>query len=179
MATNRNTDKLKTLIHYVAYRCIDEPHKLDQVKLNKALWFSDIAAYVERGQPITGEKYIKKPWGPVSSNLMWIVEELEKDGKLAVRQLKPDGGREYLALTTPDMSMFTGDEMRMISDAIEMVVHKHTSRSISRKSHGMAWELAGLDDEIPYSSVHAGRLHQIDKSDVDWAMKELQELGVA
>src|SRR5262245_8614446 len=136
MATNRNLDKLKTLIHYVAYRCIDEPAKLDSVKLNKALWFSDITSYLTLGQPITGEKYLKKPMGPVSSNLMWIVDGLEKAGHLAVRKI---GHREFLALTTPDMSAFNGEEMRVIEDSIEMVVHKHTSRSISEESHGIVW----------------------------------------
>jgi len=177
MAIKRDTSKLKALIHYVAYRCIDEPGKLDSVKLNKALWFSDIGAYLAFGEPITGETYLKKPMGPVSSNLMWIVDELEESGALAIRTTGPH--REFLALTAPDMKAFNGEEMRLIEDAIETVVHKHTSRSISEKSHDIVWKLAALDEEIPYYAVHAGRLREIEKADVDWAMKELAELGVA
>jgi hypothetical protein len=170
-----NADKLKRLIHYAAYRCIDRPHVLDAVKMNKVLWYSDQAVYLATGTPLTGEKYIKKPMGPVSSNLRWIVEELEDQKAIAMRQLSDDEPVHYLALTRPDMSTFSGEEMRMVEDAIDLVCVKNTSRSISQKSHDIVWKLANLNDEIPYYAIHGGRLEEIDAEDVEWAMKELAE----
>ena len=115
-----NREKLKRLIHYVAYRCIERPQKLGAVKLNKVLWYSDLEAYVSSGTPITGDKYIKKPRGPVSSSLMPVVAELEDERKMAVRHLDEDGRIDYLALTKPDVSIFTSEEIRIVEDAIEL-----------------------------------------------------------
>lgn len=169
----KDRSKLKQLIHYVAYRCADNPAALGAVKLNKVLWYSDQAAYLEKGSPITGEKYIKKQRGPVSSGLMPLVEQLEKDGALAVRKLD-NQHTQFLALTTPDVSMFKPDEIRIIEDAIQVVCHQNTARSISERSHDVVWKLAELDEEIPYHAIHAGRLHEIESDDVEWAREELK-----
>lgn len=169
-------NKLKTLIHYVAYRFINDPHKLDAVKLNKALWFSDVAAYIELGVPITGDRYIRKPMGPVSSSLRPVLEELENEDAVAVRRIGQHD--EYLALTKPDVSVFTQDEIVLIEDAIDMV-DKHTTKSISEKSHNIVWRLAEPDEEIPYHAIHAARLRRIESTDVEWAHKELAAISAA
>jgi hypothetical protein len=167
---NFNRAKLKSLIHYAAYRLVDRPLVLDAVKMNKVLWYSDQAAYLATGTPLTGDKYIKKPMGPVSSSLMAIVDELEAEKRLARRQFTEDEPIHYLALTAPDMSAFSGEEMRMIEDAIDLVCNKHTSRSISQKSHDIVWKLADLDDEIPYEALWASRLDPVTKQDVERAL---------
>ena len=167
-----NRDKLKRLIHYVAYRRVDRPEVLDAVKMNKALWYSDQSAYLSTGVPITGDKYIKKAMGPVSSSLKPVVDELESEKLIALRHLESEP-INYLALTTPDTSIFSGEEMRMIEDAIELVCDQHTSESISQKSHDIVWELAQLNEEIPYHAIHGGRLDEVDSDDLEWAQGEL------
>jgi hypothetical protein len=165
-----NKEKLKTLVHYVAYRFIHEPQRLDPVKLNKVAWFADMAAYIERGTPITGAKYIKKPLGPVASSLLAVIDELQADEVLAVRKIGEHD--EFLALTKPDMAAFSPEEMVFIADAIEMV-DKHTSQAISKKSHDLPWQLAELDAEIPLYAIHATRLRPPTSKDVEWARQEL------
>jgi hypothetical protein len=173
-------DKLKRLIHYAAYRCVDNPRMLGAIKLNKVLWYSDLAAYLTWGAPITGGKYIKKQFGPVSSGLMSAVEDLEEEKAVAVRRFDDgiDAKVEYLALTTPDASIFKPEEIRVIEDSIQMVCHRHSARSISRKSHDIVWELAELDEEIPYHAILGGRLHEIESDDVAWAREELKTTEV-
>jgi hypothetical protein len=173
MTIKKDRNKLKQLIHYVAYRSADNPAALGAVKLNKVLWYSDQIAYLSTGTPITGEKYIKKQRGPVSSNLMPLVTELEQEDKLAVRNLD-NQGTQFLALTTPDVSMFKSEEIRIIEDAIQIVCHQHTARSISEQSHDIVWKLAELDEEIPYHAILAGRLHEIESDDVEWAREQLK-----
>lgn len=170
-----NREKLKRLIHYVAYRCVDRPKKLGAVKLNKVLWYSDLEAYVSTGTPITGDRYIKKPRGPVSSSLMPVVLELEKEKAVAIRQLDPDGRVDYLALTKPNVSIFTAEEIRIVEDAIDVVCENHTGHSISEKSHDVVWKLAELDEEIPYYAILAGRLHEIEADDIRWAREQLAD----
>ncbi len=166
-----NREKLKRLIHYAAYRCVDTDH-LDSVKMNKALWYSDLGAYVATGQAITGAKYLKKPMGPVASLMPSLAAELEAEKAIAIRQLDPDAPKQYLALTAPDMSIFSGEEMRMIGDAIHLVC-KHSSRGISQKSHDIVWKLAELDEEIPYYTMLAGHLRDVNAADVAWAKEVL------
>lgn len=170
MASTIEHTKLKQLVHYVAYRFIHEPQRLDPVKLNKVAWFADRAAYIERGTTITGAKYIKKPLGPVVSSLLAVVDELQADEALRVRKLGEHD--EFLALTKPDMSVFSPEEMVFIADAIAMV-DKHTSHAISEKSHDLPWKLAEFDAEIPLYSIHATRLRPPTSKDVEWARQQL------
>jgi hypothetical protein len=90
-----------------------------------------------------------------------------------VRRLSPDDPIHYLALTQPDMSAFSGEEMRMIGDAIDLVCHKHTSRSISQKTHDIIWKLAEIDEEIPYEALWATRFDPITNEDLARAKKAL------
>lgn len=173
-AVVRNREKLKTLIHYVAYRCAMEPSVLGAVKLNKVLWYSDLTAYLTWGMPITGEKYIKKALGPVASSLMPLVEELETEKALAIRRLPALGDKvEYLALTKPEVSKLTAEEIAVIEDQIQTVCHKHSAKSISTKSHDVIWRLAELDEEIPYFAMLTSRLHEITADDMMWAREQL------
>ena len=55
--------KLACLIHYIVWKCSD-PTLLGATKLNKVLWYADAFAYMERGTPITGVTYVKRPFGP-------------------------------------------------------------------------------------------------------------------
>ena len=61
-------DKLVEAVHYICDKAAQEPEKLDQIKLNKILWYSDARAYMASGSSITRERYIKKrsvPWHDV------------------------------------------------------------------------------------------------------------------
>ena len=56
-------EKLKELILHVSKKA--RLRDLGSIKLNKVLWFSDITAYLHLGEPITGETYLKRQFGPV------------------------------------------------------------------------------------------------------------------
>ena len=97
----RDRDKLKLLVHYIISRC-EDPNILGSIKLNKVLWVSDLWAYVKRGQPITGEHYIKQQFGPVASTV-GIMQELVAERKIIVRQRDVFGHpkTDYIALLQP------------------------------------------------------------------------------
>lgn len=134
MMSMNERSKIKTLVHYVAYRCADRPSVLSAVKLNKVLWYADLTAYLQWGAPITRATYIKKDRGPVVSELMPVVQQLENEKNLAIRRMPTLGGYkdkvEYLALTRPDVNnILTAEEITLIEDVIQNVCHKHTGRS--------------------------------------------------
>lgn len=171
MAITRSREKLKTLVHYVASRC-EDPALLGSIKLNKVLWVSDLWAYVGSGTPITGERYVKQQFGPVSPSMPGILDELEAEDKLVVRRVEAHGNPkvDYIALKRPEniSQLFTADEISLVDEAIEFVC-SHTAMEISDKSHDVIWKLAEIGEEIPYEAMLASRLDGVSKSDVKWA----------
>ena len=178
MAIQRNREKLKKLVHYVISRC-EDPAVLGSIKLNKVLWVSDLLAYVSSGTPITGERYIKQQFGPVAAGMVGILEALQTEKKVVVRQTEAYGNPkvDYISLVPPDTmsDLFTADEISLVDRAIDYVV-AHTAMEISDKSHDVIWELAEIGEEIPYQAMLASRLDGVTKDDVKWA-REAHDLA--
>jgi hypothetical protein len=170
MMFKRDRNKLKTLVHYVCWKA-DDPAVLGAIKLNKVLWVADLWAYVERGSPITGEHYVKRQHGPVSPSVPGLVSELASAGNLVVRRRDHFGKEkvDYIALTKPDISVFSADEISLIDEAIQFVCYEHTAKQISDKTHDIIWELAELGEEIPYEAMLASGLGEVTPDDVEWA----------
>src|SRR5260370_28750131 len=82
-----NYKKFKSLVHYICWTCAD-PTKLGAVKLNKVLWRADFRAYLELGQPVTGATYVKRQFGPVPSDILPTLRELEAEGNLSIRDVE-------------------------------------------------------------------------------------------
>jgi hypothetical protein len=171
-----NSEKFKSLVHYICWRCAD-PTKLGAVKLNKVLWRADFRAYLELGEPVTGATYVKRQYGPVPSAILPTLRRLEEEGKLSIRDVEyfDNQKREFFALTRPDISSFSPDEISLIDEAIQYVTEKHTARSISEESHDRIWELARIGEEIPYSTVFS-KAAEITEDDIEWARMKIAEL---
>jgi hypothetical protein len=174
MLVEQDRNKLKTLVHYVCWK-VKNPADLGAIKLNKVLWVSDIRAFVQLGKPITGERYVKRQFGPVPFSILTIVRELQAEHKLVVRQAESFGNpkTDYIALTRPSINpIFTPDEISLVDDAIEFVCQKHTAMGISDKTHDVIWKLAELGEEIPYEAMLASALGEVTKEDLEWAKEQ-------
>lgn len=168
----RNREKFKTLVHYVVSRC-EDPSKLGSIKLNKVLWVSDLVSYVSTGTPITGERYFKQQFGPVAGSMVGILNELEQEKKIVIREREAFGNpkTDYFALTDPSLGAFKAEEISIVEQAIELVCEQHTAMSISDASHDVIWQLAEIGEEIPYEAMLATRLDGVTKEDVKWAQE--------
>jgi hypothetical protein len=169
-------EKLGNLTHYICYQCHD-PSVLGATKLNKVLWYSDLLAFLKLGHSITGERYIKRQFGPVPEHILGVVEELESKDALVVRDVEFFGKQktEYVALTEPDISMFKPEEISIVDSIIDVVCHKHTATSISMASHDVIWKLAEIGEEIPMSAVLVSELGEVIEDDIKWAQKGLAD----
>ena len=47
-----DAQKFKNLVHYICWKCSGDPTVLGSVKLNKALWLSDLVSYYRLGHPM-------------------------------------------------------------------------------------------------------------------------------
>ena len=169
-------DKFKALVHYVCDYCIETPGKLGATKLNKILWFSDVAAYVYLGKPLTSEEYIKRQFGPVPMTILPTLEELEGEGKLSIRDISSYGYRQRLFLSSEkaDNAAFSDDELSLIDNIIDCIVHEQTASSISEISHNEAWKAARIGETIPHHAFFASKLGEINEHDMKWAQETLR-----
>lgn len=169
-----NPQKFKSLVHYICWKCSDDPSKLGSVKLNKAVWLSDLRAYYGLGHPITGARYVKRQFGPVPSAILPVLRELEDDGSLTIRESSYYGNtkREYIATTAPPAGFMEADEQAIVDRVIEFVSEKHTAMSISEASHDHIWKAAKDGEEIPHFTVFA-RPGKLTEDELEWARMKL------
>lgn len=172
-----NWHKFKELVHYICEKA-EDPSCLGSIKLNKVLWYADIASYLTTGRSITGETYIKRQHGPVARHLPRALNQLDRDGKVIPGKADYFGftKNEYIAILPADKNAFTGSEVALIDEAFEHVCHQHTARSISEETHNVIWEMAEMGEEIPYASVFASAVGEVDEEDMLWAKERLQDL---
>ena len=156
--------KLVEAMHYICAKAADEPENLDQIKLNKILWYSDAQAYMSRGLAITGDRYIKKPFGPVARRNRFAVEDLERRGILRRGRSASGSGSwnthfDVIEDYTPDA--LTDEERSMIDEVYSVIVDGHSSMTISDRSHGGIWMLADNGEDLPLFTVFAERIGEV------------------
>jgi hypothetical protein len=61
----------------------------------------------------------------------------------------------------------------MIDDILEIICTEHTAQSISDTTHDKIWELAEIGEEIPYYTIFASKLGEINEDDIKWAKNVL------
>lgn len=162
-------NKLSELVLRVLQLC--EPSEVGTVKLHKVAYFSDMFAYLEIGYPITGSKYVKRPFGPTCEQLWSTIAKLESTGKIEVRKVQHFGyeKRDFLPRAAHDTTVFSGAEAAIIDQVIDFVCRDNTAQSISEISHQAPWELAEFGDEIAIESASLLLPMEFSKESLDWA----------
>ncbi|GHV40551.1 hypothetical protein FACS1894187_21580 [Synergistales bacterium] len=166
--------KLKSLIHYVC-ACY-ERSSLGKTKLNKILWFSDVAAYRDFGAPITGETYVKQKYGPVPSHIDEALRELFFESKLIERDapIYKYSKKEFISLAQPDISLFSAAEMEIINETAQIICDNYTAAQISEMSHDMLWKTADMNEELPYEATLVKYVEPSPEA-IKWAQSMLIE----
>jgi hypothetical protein len=174
MAMDRN--KFKSLVQYICWKNTSEPSRLGATKLNKILWLADFTAYYRHGNPITGESYVRRQFGPVPRSICPIIAELERERRLIITATKDHGFTkfEYQA-SEPDMRAFTPDQISIVNWTIDFVCSQ-TAKSISDLSHDDIWKAAADGEEIPYYTIFATP-GEITRDEREWANSEIQSFA--
>jgi hypothetical protein len=174
-----NRSKFKALVHYICSRCEDNPARLGATKLNKILWYAETGHFLKTGKPLTGARYIKRQFGPVPAAIPAIVEELEAEGKLFVRDVPFHAydKKEYISLQEPEIdSFFTASDIGDIDRIIDAVCDAHTAKSISHKTHNEPWHLAEIGEDLPLYTALA-RPGELTEIDMKWADEKIAAMG--
>lgn len=162
-------NKFKLLVHHVIYMCRDRIDQLGAVRLNKILWFADAFAYQMRGNSITEETYVKRPFGPVPKHILRTLDELKSEGKIQIVEPEyPLDTRKFVSLVAPNEDDFTEAEKRLVSSTVDAVLSR-TANEISELSHDLIWKTAREGEEIPLYATLASMQGEITEEDIKWA----------
>lgn len=143
--------RLKELILHVSDRSAKMP-RFGLTKLNKIIWRADFTAYAARRVPITGEAYQRLQNGPAPVEMKPLLGEMKDDGLIEYDYVDFGDGRveqRVIALTTPNLRMFSGDDLQYVEESIQYYWNK-TGRDASEDSHGVAWQTREDGDPMPY-----------------------------
>lgn len=150
--------KFKELVHFMIHECRDNPMRLGSVRLNKALWFTDMLAYQETGTSISGEHYIKRQKGPVPRTILATLRELEQADSISIEepafQYAP---RQHFSRTAPEFKHLSAADRDFAKRVLDAVC-QHSANDISEATHEEIWEAAEEGEEIPlYATLASGR----------------------
>jgi len=148
-------DKNAELLLLVAKKLEDDPGG-GSVKVNKAIWWADVAHYRETGRQISRGDHQKLAHGPAPRWLIPLRDKLIADASLAVREEQYFGQRllRLVPLREPDLSEFTDLELEAIEQAVGEV-RRMTSTDASDRTHDEAgWRSVALHETIPMSTAY-------------------------
>ena len=129
-------EKFKVAIHYIISRCGFQDN-VGRTVLYKLLYFSDFNFYELYERSLTGERYIRKPHGPIPTHFQIAKDELIKEGKIKEKsEIKIDYPMyKYSSLKAVDASILSNEEKHVIDDTIDKISHL-PSDAIIDYSHG-------------------------------------------
>ena len=170
--------RLTEAVYFVCEKASANPEKLDQIKLNKVLWYADASAYLRRGESITGEVYIKKPFGPVARHNRIAVNQLETAKVLRRGRAASGSGNwnTHFDMTGDfEIALLSDDDRKTITRVYHsIVVGSITSMDISARTHGEIWQLAERDEELPLYTVFAENLGEVTQEHMERALEGIQ-----
>jgi uncharacterized phage-associated protein len=152
-----NSAKFNELIVYIATRLGPEA-ALGRVKLAKLLMWSDFGAFARLGESITGATYEKWEHGHLPKELLLAQRDLETSERIAEELVDYFGKKlkQITALSDPDMSAFSEDELAVVETAIRRYGHESATYLSELSHHEVGWRLAQMHEVIPYTTVFLG-----------------------
>lgn len=163
------TEKFKALAHFIMHECRDDPARLGAIRLNKAMWKADVAAFKATGQPVTGDRYVKRGMGPVPKHILATIRELRDEGAIAVQEPEFQyDTRRFVALRAPEDHALTDDEKQLARAALASVCGM-TANAASEETHDVVWDAAVEGEEIPIKATLAARAGEITPQVLAWA----------
>lgn len=167
-------EKYKSAVHYIIDSC-KNPLTLGSIKLNKILFYSDGEIFLREKKSITNDIYIKRQFGPVPKNIINILKELEKEGKIAISKKKYDSYNHtvFFSLEDVDLNCLNAQEVDVLNAYRETICNDYTAKKISEETHNEIWEIAAIGEEIPLYTIYAANLGEINEIDIECIEKAI------
>ena len=76
--------KLRALVYYFIEQCTGTQAQLGAIRLNKALWFTDVYYYLSTGRQMTESVYVQGKFGPVPKRILGVLYDLEEQDAITI-----------------------------------------------------------------------------------------------
>lgn len=171
--------KMRAVILRAIHSCC--PSDMGAVKLNKVLYFVDMIHYAHFRQAVTGATYRKRPNGPTTDQLLFVLREMQHDGHVKIDDVEYHGywKKQYTPLTPEPLGLLNDEEQALVDDVVDFVCRQNSAKTISEYSHQMPWEMAGDGGVIPYSTAMLLLPTQVSPEAFEAASKGVAEIEVA
>ncbi|MBZ0256852.1 SocA family protein [bacterium] len=148
------TKKYHEMVKYICAR-VQDGSTLSKTKLFKIMFFCDFTAYRELGESISGDNYIRMPYGPVPTHGNKELKNMIKKDQLAVSHTLYRGkqGEKYVTTQEVDLSGFSPYEISIIDSQLEYFKDM-SAGSLSDLSHQfIGWQVIENGKNIPYGTA--------------------------
>jgi hypothetical protein len=171
-------ERLKNLFHYVIWKAGGQPN-FGATKLYKTAWFADARRYRLTGRSITGARYIKQKYGPIPKDAMYVRKLLVEEGLVRETKIPNNKGEtwKFTAMAAPLSGQFADDEKQSIDFWIKEIDEKHTAESISELSHDYGWQIADMNEELPFAAYLASRVRDPSEKEMAEIVTRAKERG--
>lgn len=149
-----NVAKFKNALLYITQKIGARPN-VGQTVLYKILYFCDFDYYEKFEEQLIGATYIRNHYGPTPVEFSAIVKQMVKSGQIEEIKTKffDKEQTKYIPVVHPDLSVFSGRELKHIDEEIERLGSK-TAKELSDFSHDdVPWITTPEGMVIDYESV--------------------------
>ncbi|GMV88599.1 MAG: hypothetical protein AMXMBFR81_15300 [Chthonomonas sp.] len=145
----RDWSKLDELILYISERCAGDP-LFGKTKLNKLLFYADFLAYLRLGRTITGEEYVKQPFGPVPCHLDKRLKRMAgKDLEVVERTFHGRKQHRVVPKREAQLELFSAPEISVVAEVLAQF-DGFSGSDVSDLSHRfLGWRVAAIGEPIP------------------------------
>lgn len=167
-------EKFEELVLHIAWLKRDDAH-FGRLKLAKALFYTDFAAYAEEGEAITWATYEHYENGPFPPVLYDVLEDLERRDLVELIGDKARGGelrvRPHRKPEARRVERYQLVSARLAADRVA----EHPSWRVSDMSHEHpGWRVTNMRQRIPYRTVLISE-HGPNERDLERADQVIRE----
>ncbi|MDR1872400.1 MAG: hypothetical protein LBS60_10880 [Deltaproteobacteria bacterium] len=147
--------RLAKALHYVIHYANKLNLTLNATRLLKIIFFAEVKALYEGVGLISKVKMVKARSGPVPDQhkeaLNWLVRENK------IIPTKRSNGMSYRSLFEPNVSLFTINQINILSNITSLIGDNFTAGMISGNIHeNRIWNLVKMGQEIPLAAYLPG-----------------------
>lgn len=126
--------------------------KIPKTKLTKLCYFLDFAWYYEHLESLTGQKYIKLPYGPVWERFLDTIDLLENEKKI---QIDYTGESKLISTTLPcQRDLLNEEEFSLLQSIAEKRKLQNTKAIVDFTHQQLPRSMTeGLMEEVPYEFI--------------------------
>lgn len=145
-------EKFIELLLYFSQRGLTERLVIGSTRLNKLLFFSDMRAFAELGEPITGARYQRLDFGPAARAMLPVRDELVENREAEYQDRGADDWAKVIVPLRPaELGLFSEDELRIANEVFEEL-RPLNARQVSDYAHlkSAGWKVMEDHEDIPY-----------------------------